>query len=565
MGIPSYFSYIIRNHGNIIKSRRGVLSRMTSIYLDCNSIIYDSLRQIQEAQTKDLNIEISVINMVIKKIRSYISAINPSNVVYIAFDGVAPLAKMEQQRIRRYKTGYLASIDFWKDGSGESAAPESVNPWSTSTITPGTAFMDMLSIRIKMEFENASLGAKTVIVSASDEAGEGEHKMFQYMRDNALQNETIAVYGLDSDLIMLSLFHCFACENIYIFREAPAFGKFIEEKFQSDELIYLDHRALSKAILREMGITATVTTQTGIAGTERDEARMRIYDYIFMCFLLGNDFLPHFPSLNIRTHGNATILETYKRVIGCRADRRFIGIESGNIQWRWVKLFLCELAKDESRSILSEYESRHKMEKRFYPTTKKEERETAFDNIPVIYRAEEHYINPSEPGWDSRYYRVAFHLDEAPSKSFVESVCINYLEGLEWVFRYYTEGCPHWRWKYQFHYPPLFNDLVKHIPDFETNFINDRIGINKPFHPYTQLCYVIPKWNHEKVLPKKALKIASKNAGRYVDMKDLKFQWMFCRYFWESHALLPEMPLKLLEEIDAKFESAPSRAKISEH
>jgi 5'-3' exonuclease len=494
--------------------------------------------------------------MVIAKIRSYISAINPSNVIYIAFEGVAPLAKMEQQRIRRYKTGYLASIDFWKDGCEKPIE----NAWSTSAITPGTAFMDLLSVRIKMEFENANLGAKTVIVSASDEAGEGEHKMFQYMRDNALQNETIAVYGLDSDLIMLSLFHCFACQNIYIFREAPAFGKLVEERFQSDELIYLDHRALSKAILREMGITGTqkgiAGTQKGITGTQKgianEEARMRIYDYIFMCFLLGNDFLPHFPSLNIRTHGNSTILETYKRVIGNHVDRRFIGTETGNIQWRWVKAFLCELAKDESRTMLTEYESRHKMEKRFYPTTKKEEREAAFDNIPTIYRAEEHYINPSEPGWESRYYKTAFHLDGEPQKPFVESVCVNYLEGLEWVFRYYTEGCPHWRWKYAFHYPPLFRDLVKYVPDFETNFIDELSGINKPFHPYTQLCYVIPKWNHEKVLPKKALKLAVKNATRYVDMKDLKFQWMFCKYFWESHALLPEMPLKLLEEIDEK-------------
>jgi 5'-3' exoribonuclease 2 len=266
-----------------------------------------------------------------------------------------------------------------------------------------------------------------------------------------------------------------------------------------------------------------------------------------MCFLLGNDFLPHFPSLNIRTHGNTTILETYKRVIGTRVDRRFIGIETGNIQWRWVKVFLTELAKEEPRSILAEYESRHKMEKRFYPTTKKEERETAFDNIPTIYRAEEHYINPKEPGWESRYYRVAFHLEGELAKPFVESVCTNYLEGLEWVFRYYTEGCPHWRWKYAFHYPPLFRDLVAHVPDFETTFIDERKGINKPFHPYTQLCYVIPKWNHEKVLPKKALKCASKYDYLYVGLNELKFQWMFCRYFWESHAILPEMTLYLLE------------------
>jgi hypothetical protein len=54
------------------------------------------------------------------------------------------------------------------------------------------------------------------------------------------------------------------------------------------------------------------------------------------------------------------------------------------------------------------------------------------------------------------------------------------------------------------------------------------------------------------VLPKKALKCASKYDYLYVGLNELTFQWMFCRYFWESHALLPEMTLDLLEEIDAK-------------
>jgi len=544
MGIPSYFSYIIKNHSNIIRNRRRLKVKFSSLYMDCNSIIYDCVRKIEmdtEPRPNTFNIEDAIISQVITKIEQYVNEIEPSNVLYIAFDGVAPFAKMEQQRIRRYKTGYLSAVqdptalDPKKKGSGE---VEMNRRWNTSAITPGTQFMNQLSLRVRRAFVDSGrfFGAKTVIVSGSDEPGEGEHKMFQYMRTNALKTETISVYGLDADLIMLSIFHCFACENIYIFRESPEFGRaMLNDAFDRDELLYLDNRALSSAILNEMGVDHSSA-----------DSRGRIYDYIFACFLLGNDFLPHFPALNIRTHGNFTILETYRRLFARFPERRFISLESGNIQWKWVKLYLQELAKEEPRLIVSEYESRHKMEKRFYPTNTQEERDTAFDNIPTIYRADEHFIHPGESGWQSRYYKIAFHSFDQGAK-LIDEICNNYLEGLEWTFKYYTEGCPHWRWKYNYHYPPLLSDLVQIIPNFETAFIDESKGINRPFHPNTQLAYVIPPWNHY-LLPETVK--SSLDAKYYVDVPELKFQWMFCRYFWESHAILPEYPLDELEKLD---------------
>jgi 5'-3' exonuclease len=236
----------------------------------------------------------------------------------------------------------------------------------------------------------------------------------------------------------------------------------------------------------------------------------------------------------------------YKMHIG-QHERRFISLETGNIQWKWVKYFLKELAKQEHTYILNEYVARYKMAERKYPEKTAEERQIVFDNIPVIYRQEETYICPQERGWEDRYYSVAFHgpVDK-------KTVCINYMEGLEWVFRYYTEGCPHWRWKYNYHYPPLLKDLVDFMPDFETQFIDSTRGTNRPFHANVQLSYVMPSWQHH-LLPKEAQETIKKYPDLFQALRDVKFQWMFCRYFWESHVLLKEIPLELMEEWDATY------------
>ena len=104
MGIPSYFSHIVREYGNIIK-RYEKNKKMDNLYMDSNSIIYDCLFSLLNSYDGDNEkFEKKIIAAVISKIEVYISIIEPTNCLYIAFDGVAPVAKMEQQRNRRYKS-----------------------------------------------------------------------------------------------------------------------------------------------------------------------------------------------------------------------------------------------------------------------------------------------------------------------------------------------------------------------------------------------------------------------------------------------------------------------------
>ena len=102
MGIPSYFSYIIKNYPNILKKFQKNFSQKETIFnnlfLDSNSIIYDSMRDIEYKHNDNNTFERNLISAVCKKIEDYIQQISPNELVYIAFDGVAPVAKLNQQK-----------------------------------------------------------------------------------------------------------------------------------------------------------------------------------------------------------------------------------------------------------------------------------------------------------------------------------------------------------------------------------------------------------------------------------------------------------------------------------
>jgi 5'-3' exonuclease len=536
MGIPSYFSHIIRNYAKILRSisyfKNG--EQLNNLFLDCNSIIYDAVYSLQSnnevSKLDRLDFENLIIDRVIENIDKYIQIIKPNNSVYIAFDGVAPFAKMEQQRTRRHKSNYMAKLDY---------IAEKKMSWDTSSITPGTSFMENLSTRIEYAFTHKELkyGVKRIMISCSNQPGEGEHKITEFMRTFGDLNETVALYGLDADLIMLSMFHLKYYKNIYVFREAPEFLKSsiqVEIGQGENNLHFLDIDMFTNCLLGEMACS--------------NYDKQRTYDYVFMCFILGNDFLPHFPAMNIRTQGIQALMDIYRLCVGNIKERFFISRE-GKIQWKVFGDFIKEIAKRENELIKNEYFVRDKFDKYQFshPNTAKE-KEDLLQSCPVIYRAEEKYICPHESGWESRYYKTLFHQADK------SKICNNYLEGLEWTFKYYSSGCPDWKWKYNYHYPPLFKDLANYVPHFETDFIVP--NKNMPFSPYAQLSYVLPK-QQLRLLPEKINAFLKTNYSElYPDNYD--FQWAFCRYFWEAHPVLPDVPVSLLEQWDKQFQMACS-------
>jgi 5'-3' exonuclease len=355
--------------------------------------------------------------------------------------------------------------------------------------------------------------------------------MYQYIRNNNNIQDCLAIYGLDADLIMLSIFHLKYSKNIYVFRETPEFFRNLVqiETASMNEPHFLDIRQLSVSILCEMNC--------------RFSHQHRINDYVFLCFFLGNDFLPHFPAMNIRTHGITALLDIYRGCIGNYNDRYFICPNSGKIQWKNVGILIKEVARNEHQLFLTEYNVRKKFDKFVFVEKTPEEKDNIVLNAPIVCRAEEKYICPEESYWEDRYYRVLFHMDRTYEN--IQNISKNYFEGLEWVYRYYNEDCPNWKWKYNYHYPPLFSDLCKFVPKDGAEILSPEGGCVSPI---MQLCYVLPRTNL-RLLPKR-VEETIKNHYLHLYPERFEFKWAFCRYFWEAHPILPEITLDLLKKIE---------------
>jgi 5'-3' exonuclease len=273
-----------------------------------------------------------------------------------------------------------------------------------------------------------------------------------------------------------------------------------------------------------------------------------------MCFMLGNDFMPHFPALNIRTTGIATLTDAYRTVfkpgesiIQCTTGTT--GTTDWSIHWPSYKRFVAHLAAQETTLIRKEHATRDRQARHMRDTDKEDDVMHDVLMLPMTQREVERQINPFEPGWERRYYASLCDIHTKTNDEPIAALCRNYLEGMEWTFRYYTSGCVDWKWTYANHYPPLLADLVNHIPD-TPGFSFLRVKPKEPIRDVVQLCYVLPRASHA-LLPPAAERALMQSAlrSKYTDDGSPNFKWAYCKYFWECHTDLPELDIAEIARI----------------
>lgn len=113
--------------------------------------------------------------------------VKPKKILFMAIDGVAPRAKLNQQRARRFRSAQDREECINKARHNGETVDESLM-FDSNCITPGTEFMEKVSralkyfIRKKIKEDPLWRGLK-VIFSGHDVPGEGEHKIMQFIRE----------------------------------------------------------------------------------------------------------------------------------------------------------------------------------------------------------------------------------------------------------------------------------------------------------------------------------------------------------------------------------------------
>jgi 5'-3' exoribonuclease 4 len=535
MGIPSYYKKLINTVPGLL-SKKYPSDDIQWLFMDFNCLIYHCLhREDTPLYTGDSNKdewEQQFLDCIVRYCIKVIKEVNPKSGVYIAIDGVVPMAKMRQQRLRRFKS-------IWLSQHPENDAP-SGPIWDRNSITPGTKFMTKL--RTRLEDMIKKQGKKSWILSSSDEPGEGEHKIIQQWHTEKYQGN-YAVYGLDADLIVLSILGHEICNyknKIWLFREEINSGKITYDDMGEEVFEWFSINALKDWLSTEF--------KSDIV------KRSFILNYCFAMSVLGNDFLPSSLGLKIREDGHSELLDIIKNLTTKAIN--LINPETLTISFEGIKTLFTMLSTDEETRIQKYIYKKQMIARNLGQTMEGNEFKIGDNNWPLSH-IEEHILVDGKQltdNWKEKYL-TQFFQGFTYTKNDINRVCKEYLYGIQWIWAYYTGKIENvcFNWFYPFSLPPLWcwiRDYLT-INEILPSFPNNVLLHSNEIKPVEQLALVLPleSWSlipdgPEKLLP---------NLAPQFYPSTFTFESIGKRFFWECESMIPLPSILEIKEIIKQY------------
>eukprot|EP00038_Savillea_parva_P027465 m.59700 g.59700 ORF g.59700 m.59700 type:complete len:976 (-) comp7911_c0_seq1:228-3155(-) len=370
-----------------------------NLYLDMNGIIHPCCHP--EDGTEPAT-ELDMFRAIFDYVDRIFAIVRPRRLVYLAVDGPAPRAKMNQQRARRFRaakekrdgTATLTLRRALLQRNGKRVLPEAPSGFDSNCITPGTEFMERLSLALEWYVLNrldSDPAWANILVLFSDATipGEGEHKIMDFLReqrkcDTHNPNLRHVLYGADADLIMLGLVS--HEPNFTILREefkrpakrpcalcgrrgckpdrCPGMSADTDghtpdndhgikpvQARRGPRFIFVLLPVLREYLGRELLPRGAVHGSHSRALLER-----RIDDWVFLCFFVGNDFLPHLPSLRIREGAIPKLVKLYLGLPGASlTDGGFLH-KDGEIDLARLEMLMAAVGRAEDKIFVARHE-----------------------------------------------------------------------------------------------------------------------------------------------------------------------------------------------------------------
>lgn len=514
MGIPSYYKKLCdRIPGLLLKQRKGG-AKPSHLWIDFNCMVYHCMRRPgarpYTGEESQLEWEAWLIQDVCKYAQTVASIVGPTQQVFVAVDGVVPMAKMRQQRLRRFKSIWVASEER-RIGKSE-GGPR----WDSNAITPGTAFMERLG--------DALRGIRTPglrwVISTADEFGEGEHKAMSALRGCG-DRQCHVVYGLDADLILLCLLQDVG--EMWLFRESVECGEVQYDESNKETYSWFHVQKLKEIICK-------------------GQDDQFLLDYCMAMALLGNDFLPHSMTFKIKDGGHDSLIEMLREV------RKACGslIDKGSLTWNQVGLVGCIqwLARREEAWMKRHVETKVKQKNSIARGANPQEIINdewmkmplrACDELALVHTVKKEAagsIIQLHADWRAIYNQRWLH---ANTQADIDFVCAEFCKGLNWVVQYYMGGKTDTEWCFPWYTPPLWEDVLQWL---QGHSCPRDVCIERPMiTPQQQLTMVLPKQSWWLIRDKKLRGVMNSAPHFWPDSFPLFTAGR--KQTWECEAMIP--------------------------